>query len=194
MPSAHDVLTIADPSALKDTPFDGADQRFCQLTDAANQALASEDEDLASRLYEQALAEAERLFDAAQVGGSPLIAPMAYTIACHNVAEVAKRAGDHTTAFRHKRHAVRKLVETAESRLDPLGLRLNCIRHLRHALAFLAEDLTEEDAERQAELDGLIQRYRAIGDELARVAAHVVSQEDRVETGNDPASLRGRLN
>lgn len=190
MPSAYDMLKLYGPSVAEKICLSGVDARFCQLTDSANQAFGNSDEDLASRLYEQALAEAERLFDAAQDGGSPLIAPMAYTIACHNLAEAKKRAGDLAAAHELKRHAAEKLVATAESPLDPLALRVNCLRHLRHALAFLYQDC----ADGEADVRLLIDRYRAVGDKLARLAAHVVSEPAGAEAGGYASPKQDRLN
>lgn len=194
MPSALDVLKIAGLAPQNQNWPDGADARFCELTDAANQALGCFDDEVAFRLYVQALAEAERLFDAAQVGGSPLIAPMAYTIACHNVAEARKRSGDRVLAHELKRRAVEKLVVTAESPLDALALRVNCVRHLRHALAFLAKDLADADAKNRADAESLFDRCQTVGENLTRLAKHVMSERTDVEVGDSPSPRQGRLN
>lgn len=185
---------IAGLSALRQALFDGADARFCELTTAANLAFERHDDDAASRLYEQALAEAECLFDAALAGGSPLIAPMAYTIACHNVAEARRRAGDRAAAHGLKRRAVEKLLGTAESPADPLALRVNCVRHLRHAFAFLGESLVDDNTGNRAEFDDLISRYGAIIEKLARVTAHMMFERTSFEPSNDRLPRRARPN
>ncbi len=194
VPGAEDVVRIAGPSLLNASPPGEADALFCRLTDEANQAFAMSDDAASDRLYDRALAEAERLFDAARAGGSPLVAPMAYTIASHNIAEAKKRAGDPQAAYAAKRRAVEKLVATAESPMDPLPLRVNCIRHLRHALAFLAEDIGETDHASIADANRLYERCRATGEEITRVAKHVLSERPGAEAAAGARARSGRLN
>lgn len=194
MPSAHNDFTMTGPSFLNRAWLGGADARFCELTGAADKAFENQDDATASRFLAAALAEAERLFDAARLGSSPFLAPMAYTIACHNAAEARKKGGDRISARGLRRRAVEKLVETAECPTDPLALRVNCIRHLRHALVFLAGDLADNDTDEEAEFGRLVARYRAIREQLTRVTAHLTSELNRSVTGEALSPRTGKLN
>lgn len=116
------------------------DRRFRQLTSLGNAAFDAGEDAQANAHYRAAMEEAERLFDTACHDDSAiLIAPMALTIAAHNLATAMGRAGTAEAARAVSIEVAERLIATAEAVDRPIALRLNCLRHLRHALAFAAE-------------------------------------------------------
>lgn len=188
-PAARDG-TLDSPSAWPEkllgdvVDLDGC---FRRLTTAGNSALAAGDDAEAARLYGEALAEADRLFGLALAGGgaasSPaaaLLAPMAHTIACHNAAELRRRGRDRAGALGLELKAVERLVGVAERPASPFLLRVNCMRHTRFALAFLAEHLRASPpeatpADRHA-IAALLARAQAAAAGVARVAAALAAE------------------
>lgn len=157
---------------------DALDAQFRELTEAGNLAFERHDHATASRLCNEALTEAERLFELAMTaGGSPvLLAPMVHNIACQNAAQARKRAGDGVGALALQVRALKRLVTTAESAASPITLRVNCVRHLKYALAFLAEDLTEREPDMDA-IRALVARARLVAAEVMRIAGLVLAGE-----------------
>lgn len=170
-------LSLRDSSWHEDAPDDACFQR---LTVLGNQAFDRHDDAIASRHYGEALAEAERLFGLALDGGSPLLAPMVHNIACHNIAEAKRRAGDDAGALALKARAVEQLVVTAESAANPLGLRVNCVRHLKYAVASLAEDRDGSKPDDEV-IQGLLTRAGRVTAEVMGTARHVLAAENFFE-------------
>ena len=162
--------------------------RFCKIAAEGNRAFGRGDDVLAGWLHEDALAEADALFEAPS-GMSLLIAPMAYTIACKNAAEAKARTGDPGSAYELKLRAVTRLIAVAQSPAEPLILRLSCARQLRHALAFLMAD---GETTRPAQLDSLLEQYRTVITELAQIAAtSLCPQEGTTSYNSSPSSGAG---
>lgn len=154
----------SSPAAIG-TPH-GPDATWRSLTDAGNAALARGDSGAALSSYEMALDEAERLFlSAREETAALLLAPMTLTISLSNLADLRRRADDRDGAFRLKWRAVERLLEIAGDRGEHPALRLNCVRHLKYALAFLAEDAASNPS-RQAELAALINESRLVMDQV----------------------------
>jgi hypothetical protein len=101
---------------------------------------------------------------------------MVHNIACRNIAEAKRRAGDDAGALALKARAVERLVVTAESAANPLGLRVKCVRHLKYALAFLAEDLNTSELDKGA-IQALITRAKAVNAEVMRIAGRSLTVE-----------------
>jgi hypothetical protein len=159
------------------------DGRWRALTAAGNLAYANGHDADAMRLYEDALAEAERMFDAAREGGSPLLAPMLYNISCANAAETKMRGKDATAALSFLLRAFDKLVMTAASVTSPMPLRANCVRHLRYTFEVLVRDFAAE-CER-AEVKSLFARGADAAKEVGRIAGWIVSRyrtEDQAQS------------
>jgi hypothetical protein len=103
------------------------------LTQHGNKAFEQQHDTRARHLYEEALAEAEALFKAAEesVGSATLrLAPMAYNTSCQNVAELARRQRDVETVGIFLYRAYERLVSVAESAKPPLELRSACLEPL----------------------------------------------------------------
>jgi hypothetical protein len=111
------------------------------LIAAGNEAFIANDGAAAQR-YTEGLAIAERLFCFAKRDVHACrLAPMAHTIVCHNLVTLEFRAGRSHEAHNFLLRAVRKLVFVIESPASPEALRTSCLRHMEHALAFLAESV-----------------------------------------------------
>lgn len=163
------------------------DDCFRRLTTTGNSALAAGDDAEAARLYGEALAEADRLFGLALAGGgaalslaAALLAPMAHTIACHNAAELRRRGRDRAGALGLELKALERLVSVAERPASPFLLRVNCLRHTRFALAFLADHLRASPpdatpADRPA-IAALLARAHAAAAGVARVAKALAAE------------------
>lgn len=167
---------------------------FLQGLAAAREALDGRDQDLAARLCQDGLAEAERLFDAALAGASPLVAPMAYTVACKLLAEVSERAGDREAARTLKIRAVEKLLRTVESPRAPLSLRVNCMRHLRRALMYLVDEAAEHDSDERGPLNTLLRRCAAASSQLVRLTTYMMSEQVLPGAVAEPAARAPMLN
>lgn len=187
-PAARDG-TPSSPAAWPERLLGDAvdlDGHFRRLTAAGNGSLAAGDDAEAARLHGEALAEADRLFGLALAGGgasSPaaaLLAPLAHTIACRNAAELRRRGRDRAGALGLGLKAVERLVGVAERPASPFLLRVNCVRHTRFALAFLADHLRAgppdaPPADRPA-IAALLSRAHAAAAGVARVAAALAAE------------------
>lgn len=166
------------------------DERFRSLTASGNQALAAGDDQGAEQLYEEALDEAERLFQSAAEGRveAILMAPMAFNIACHNLGMVRARTGGPGAARAASILAAERLIERAASASEPLVLRINCLRHLRHTFRLLAEQ--DSGSAQSGETEPLTARAVAVRDEVMRIAALCLDQ--RIMTAADQDAVQGQ--
>lgn len=155
------------------------DARWRRLTEDGHAAVARKDALAAGRAFTRALAEADRLLAAAaDRGGMHIImGPMLHTIACHNSAEVAWRAGRSEVAAELCRRAVHRLLGVADGASVPLTLRINCVRHLRYALAFLDREPAVHVL-RDGEQAALTARAHAIAVRVLATADHVQARPD----------------
>ena len=112
-----------------------------RITEAANAAYTGGDLLHAIGLYRDALDEAEQLFARASSSSVSVPVPVIYNISCHNLAEIVERSGDEIAAEDFLVRAYDKLLASAASPETPLPLRLDCVRHLKHALALLVQHL-----------------------------------------------------
>jgi hypothetical protein len=106
------------------------------LTLQGNLAFERGDDVGARQLYEEALAEAEHVFEAAALLGdaeAARFAPLLYGTSCNNVVELARRQRDPETAGIFLYRAVARLIGVAESAQVPLQLRARCLLHLEVA-------------------------------------------------------------
>lgn len=140
--SAAGSVPAPPPSQAKHLVIlEGGDRRWKRLTEQANTAYAQGDISLARAAYDDALTEAERLFEAAMFRPVPFPAPVIYNVSCHNLAELHEKAGKQEEAGAFYRQAYDKLLLAAESASTPLGLRVSCVQHLKHALAVLVQHM-----------------------------------------------------
>lgn len=125
-------------------PF-GPNERWRYLISEANIAFAVGELARARAYYGEALAEADQLFVAA-TGNEPTVtscaAPALFTIACHNLAEVARREERFDEASELVSRAFERLLAVANSTRAPLELRASCVRNLKPALAEISGDLS----------------------------------------------------
>lgn len=121
--------------------IDGGDRRWKKLTEQANTAYARGDIPCARLGYEEALAEAERLFQAATERPSRFPAPVIYNVSCHNLAELEDIHGDCHIAEALYLRACDRLQGAASSPATILAMRIACIQHIKPALAALAQHL-----------------------------------------------------
>ncbi|MGO3934281.1 hypothetical protein [Rhodopseudomonas pseudopalustris] len=120
------------------------DDNWQRITEAANAAYVRNDLHRAHELYREALDEAEWLFARAWASGTSGMSvpvPVIYNISCHNLAEIAERSDSLADAECFLVRAYDKLLASAASAETPLALRLDCTRHLKHALAMLVQHL-----------------------------------------------------
>lgn len=147
------------------------DARFRDLTTLAHRADHSGDEAGARGLYLEAAAEAKVLLERAMREGTSaiLIAPMAFTVAALNLATLQSRAGAMEEARTTSAGAAERLITIAASAATPVALRLNCVRHLRHILNFLAD--LERDKNASGEIAApLAERAASVATEVIRIA------------------------
>ena len=146
------------------------------LTKEANAAFDQGHDVRARVLYEAALAEADSLFAAAAERLSEDavdLAPTAYNLSCHNVAELARRQKDHATEGIFLHRAYERLVSVAESPAAPLRLRAGCIRPLSAASASLIGYFAEQG--KRAAAFACTERAKAATFEVLRLTDPVVS-------------------
>lgn len=185
MRSFHERLQSAGVMVPKQPKHEAdLDARWRALTQAGNQAFADLADTEALRLYQEALAVAEQMFEAAQDGGSPLLAPMAYNISCANVAEAMLRNGDRPGGRRFLLRAFDKLLTAAEAPSTPVALRVNCVRHLRYSFEILSRDFGEEM--KHSDINGLVARGIAALREIQSVAGWMTRQHRRHEPPEQP--------
>jgi tetratricopeptide (TPR) repeat protein len=133
----------------------GSDALWKAFAQQGNAARTNGDVAGARSLYEAALAEAERVFEAARLERMPdaaALAPVLFNISCHNLAQLVLELGDAEGSLRLLERAFERLVLTAgEDIAAPFALRTSCARHLQVAAAALAEALLERGARERAE-------------------------------------------
>ncbi|MDX3928948.1 MAG: hypothetical protein QHC90_24490 [Shinella sp.] len=173
---AHDPSPGAAQPAPSSRPhglvaIDGGDQRWKKLTEQANMAYARGDISLARSGYEAALAEAERLFEAAMERPGRFPAPVIYNVSCQNLAELENRHGDRSKAEAFYRKACDQLHDAARSPATSLAMRVACVQHLKPALAALAQHLQVHGAGEDA-LEEVIHRTYETALAVFRVARH----------------------
>lgn len=146
------------------------------LTNEANVAFKRGHDVRARVLYEAALAEAEALFAAAaeRLSDEAIdLAPTAYNLSCHNVAELARRQKDHATEGIFLHRAYERLVSIAESPSAPLPLRACCIRPLSAASASLIGYFAEQG--KRAAAVACTERAKAATFEVLRLSEGAAS-------------------
>jgi hypothetical protein len=181
MQSFYDHLRAAGV-ALPDRPRKekDIDARWRTLTEAGNRARAAQDHVGALHIYEAALAEAERMFEAAIDGGSALFAPMIYNISCANQAEAMLRSGDNATARTLLLRAFDRLLTTAGSATSPVALRINCVRHLGYPFEILARDFADDMD--QPDMQRLLARVAPMMQDVQRVTGWMIQQSSASES------------
>ncbi len=152
------------------------DRRWKRLTEQANAAYAQGDIPLARAAYDDALTEAERLFEAAIGRTSSLPVPVIYNISCHNLAELAERLGSAHEAEDYYRKAYDRLLEAALSPVVPLEMRMACVQHLKHALAVLVQHI-KSGQETEARIGDIIRRAHDAAYTVHRVARHAAQAD-----------------
>ena len=173
---AHNPSPGASPAAPSSRPhslvaIEGGDRRWKNLMEQANMAYARGDIPLARSGYEDALAEAERLFEVAMERPSRFPAPVIYNVSCHNLAELEDRHGDSGIAEAFYRKACDRLHDAARSPATPLAMRIACVQHLKPALAALARHLQMHGASEDV-LENMIHRTYETALAVFRVARH----------------------
>ncbi|MFE1597492.1 hypothetical protein [Methylobacterium sp. ID0610] len=141
------------------------DAQFRQLTECGNKAFAAGDQGAARSFSDEALGEAKAVFSRA----------------CTNLASARSLIHDEGGARASLVQAVESLTEAAATVTFPLAMRMNRLRHLRHALGFppdLAEPPTQADLTSKA----LTERAVAAATEVIRTARISVSSMN-VERG-----------
>ena len=167
-PAAHAALAKS-PSQV--AVLDNGDRRWKRLTERGNEAYAQGDIPLARAYYADALTEADRLFDAALSSMGSLPVPVIYNISCHNLAELFERSGSGKDAEAHYQKAYDRLLETAQSPTVPLGLRVSCVQHLKHALAVLVQHLRSSGGP-EDRIGDVISRAHNTAYSIYRIAQH----------------------
>lgn len=140
-PATGSVLAKTPVPPVRLAVLPGGDQRWKRLTEHANAAYAQGDIPLARAAYVDALTEAEKLFDAAMSRQVPYPAPVIYNVSCHNLAELCDKAGDRDQAGAFYSQAYDRLLLAAQSPSTPLGMRVSCVQHLKHALSVLVQHM-----------------------------------------------------
>lgn len=153
------------------TRYYADDANWRRITEAANATYATSDLGRARDLYRDALDEAERLFARAWVGGTSVPVPVIYNISCHNLAEIAERCGDKAAAEGFLVRAYDKLLASAASPETPLALRLDCTRHLKHALTLIVQHLQRRGAP-DAEVANYVDRAKTTAFAVFHAAKH----------------------
>lgn len=165
---------VATASRLSAAPRQDAiadDAVWREATEAANAAYAAGDVPRALALYHQGIDEAERLFALASNNGTSVPIAVIYNISCHNLAEIAERSGDEAAAEGFLVRAYDKLLASAASPETALPLRLDCTRHLKHALALLVRHLHRRAAP-DAEIASYVDQAKATAFAVFHAAKH----------------------
>lgn len=160
-----------EPSPMVKAAARIGDRRWKRLTEQGNEAYAQGDVPLAQAFYEDALTEAERLFEAAIGGEGSLPVPVIYNIACHNLAELFERSGDRNRAQACFMKAYERLLHAAQSPAAPIGLRVSCVQHLKHALAVLVQHLRSNGGPEDL-IGDVINRAHNTAYSIYRIAQH----------------------
>lgn len=128
------------------------DGKWRALSTAGNEAFHRGDDVTARALYALALDEALQILSLAKSGHTTAmaIAPVLHTIACHNLAELERRAGrpenDARSSYLLGR-ALELLVDLARDDSLPIALRASSVDNLKHALTELVEHSSEKSAD-----------------------------------------------
>lgn len=165
--SIEAVIAPAFPPGI--VSWQEPERAFCRATEEGQHALSDGDLARAEHCFRIALGQAERLLEEAERAGGTaiLLAPMMLTTGRRNLAEVRHRGGDAAGARRHLESAVEDLLSVAAHAGRPPALRLNCVRHLRHALGFLAQGGGPAGVARSEQF---AERTARVGREVVRVA------------------------
>lgn len=169
-------LSLAADAAMTKSPsqvsvLTGGDRRWKRLTERGNEAYAQGDIPLAQAFYEDALIEADRLFDAALSSIGSLPVPVIYNVSCHNLAELSERSGNRKNAEAFYQKAYDRLLDAAQSPTVPLGLRVSCVQHLKHALAVLVQHLRTSGGP-EDRIGDVISRAHNTAYSIYRIAQH----------------------
>ena len=117
------------------------------LTQQGHQAFEQHHDVRARQLYEEALAEAEALFEVATFGGDDeavRFAPPLYCISCNEVMALACRQGDFATASIFAYRAFSRLLAIAEGPRFSLALRCRAALYLNTATSALVQHLERD--------------------------------------------------
>ena len=161
----------ATPQALRLIVLDTGDRRWKRLTEQANAAYRQGGIPLARAAYDDALTEAEKLFETAMSLPASFPAPVIYNISCHNLAELCDKAGEKEQAGAFYRQAYDRLLLAAQSSATPLGMRVSCVQHLKLALAVLIQHL-QSDPNSDPIIADVIDRARITAYSVFRIAEH----------------------
>jgi hypothetical protein len=117
------------------------DAKWRALSAAGNAAFRRGADREARASYLLAIEEAARIWTLAKSGDESAcsIAPVLHTIACHNLAELERRAGNDATSRALLDRALERLVDAARDASLPLTLRARAVANLKHALAEIVE-------------------------------------------------------
>ncbi|WP_449255999.1 hypothetical protein [Bosea sp. (in: a-proteobacteria)] len=170
------AIAKAAPMGPRSAAPETGDECWKRLTEQANKAYAEGRIAVARSGYEQALAEAERLFAAAARDAGALPLPVIYNISCHNLAELNERYGEVAKAEAWYRRAYERLLETARSPMAPLALRMTSVQHLKHALAVLVRHLRDREVADEA-IGAIISEARHAAYTVFRIAQHAAQAE-----------------
>lgn len=166
--------------AARDEP--ASDKRWRTLTEQANRVYQTGDFGAARPLYEQALAEADRLLALAP-DPERIPVPVICTISCHNLAALAERFGDRQAAETHYRGAYDRLMKTAKSPMANLALRLACVKQFDNALSMLVTHL-RDCVHDPGEIAALIDAAQSTAIDVLNVVRHAVAD------GNGPSGRK----
>lgn len=169
------------------------------LTQQGHEAFERHHDVQARQLYEEALAEAEALFEVATFSGDDdavRFAPPLYCISCNEVVALACRQGDLATAGIFAYRAFSRLLAIAEGQRFSLALRCRAALYLNTATSALVQHLERDGqsatarhhAERAGTAIDLVRRLEQAAGWSARlqssqsgVAQHAMFPDDSVQ-------------
>ncbi|WP_439271764.1 DUF2753 family protein [Pseudochrobactrum sp. HB0163] len=164
-------------ASLPHTALSSGDDHWKRFIEQGNQAYAQGDIPLALAAYTDALAEAERLFDAADSNSGSVPLPIIFNISCHNLAELFEKSGDVAKAEVYYQMACDRLLEAARCPTTLLDLRIVCAQHLRHALATLIQHLHKHGASSDR-IGAIISKVHHAVYTVYQVAEHAAQAND----------------
>lgn len=141
------------------------------LISDANSAYRRDNTARARALYDDALAEAQMLYEAAYWADVEAPVAVLYVISCHNRADLARIEGDMERASIEAVNAYDRLVATAEDPMAPLALRKGAVQNLGKVLAYLAQ-LAKEAPEIGGTLEAQVNRARHAAFAVFKIAEH----------------------
>lgn len=120
--------------------------RWRSLTAEGHRAFEQRHDGRARQSYEEALAEAEALFEAAALDDDEAVrfAPQLYCISCNDVMALASRQQDWATASIFAYRAFSRLLTVAEGPRFRLALRCRCALYLNTATSGLVQHLERD--------------------------------------------------